>query len=131
LGVGMSENMDVVFKESHLVERHDGFILDDIYRREIIEILEKHKYSFEKIKDIFESNVYESLLKMDLNIVFRKIKNEYNISLIDIVTFLFDFAKIKTIIDFFDEESFWILKTEVAKRNNIKLKKTDLISIIG
>jgi len=127
----MSENMDVVFKESHLVERHDGFILDDIYRREIIEILEKHKYSFEKIKDIFESNVYESLLKMDLNIVFRKIKNEYNISLIDIVTFLFDFAKIKTIIDFFDEESFWILKTEVAKRNNIKLKKTDLISIIG
>lgn len=126
----MSENMDLVSNESTELYKNENNIINDIQQHQICDLLEKYKFTYDKIKSIFESEVYSTSLQNDLNIIFRKLKKHHNINLLDIVMYLEEFTKIKKVLYFFDADTKWLLKKELSKKYNIKIKGNDLYQIM-
>jgi hypothetical protein len=127
----MSDNMELVSKKITDNYKTENALFDDILKNEIFSLIEKYGYTYEKIRELFESELYSTNLKHDLNMIFKKLNKVHGIDLFDIFRFLEEFTKIKKILLFFDEELIWILKQEISKKCGIKINKTELYKILA
>jgi len=122
----MSERMGMISTEALSIDKSEENIIDNIQKKNFFKILKECGYTYERLKVIFESEIYTNETQNDLNITLRKIKKSHGIHLSDSVVFLEDFTRIKKILYFLDGDSKYIIKTELSERYNIDFETVDM-----
>lgn len=127
----MSERMDMISKDALSIFKSEETIIDNIQRKKFFDVLKECGYTYERLKVIFESEMYTNETQNDLNITLRKIKKSHGLHLSDSVVFLEEFTRIKKILYFLDGESKWIIKNELSDKYNIEFETNELFKMLS
>jgi len=127
----MSNRMDIISKEELCISKSEDILIDKIQKSKFFELLNNYDFTYDKLQVIFESEIYTNQTQNNLNIAIRKLKKQHDISISDSVLFLEEFTPIKKILYFFDGETKWALKQEMAEKYNIELETNELFKILS
>lgn len=87
------------------------------------EILENEfDISYSIISRYIDGGVFNFNEQHKFNIVLRRLKYEYNITILDSILYLEDCMDLQYILKFIDDETEWILRDELGKKYKIKIK---------
>lgn len=131
IGVIMSDKMKLLSKEVLDISKPEDILIEKIQKEIFWDILETHGFDYEKLKVIFESEIYTNETQNNLNLLLREMKTTDGILLSDSVIFLEEFTRIKKILVFLDGESKYMIKTELSDRHNIEIETNNLSKMIG
>jgi len=102
-----------------------------ISKQKFLSILSESGFNEERLKHFFQEKRSSSIEQNKFNIVMRNIKENFGISIIEMVVFLENAnSKLKKILTLLDEETTHILKHELAKKFKIKIDKNMLYKIL-
>ena len=106
-------------------------IIDKIFKRDFLVILERNGYSEDDLKKFFQEKQISSIAQNQFNYTLRRINKQCGISLIDMVIFLENsINKLKKILLTLDEETTHILKKELSDKYKIKITKNTLFELL-
>jgi hypothetical protein len=127
----MAKNKIETNKEDLFDGNEETDIINIISKQNFMNWLEINGFSEKQIKQFFQEKRISSIEQNRFNILLRKAKKETGISIVEIVLYLENsVVKLKKIISILDEDTFHILKHELASKFKIKIDKNMLYKIL-
>jgi len=106
-------------------------IIDDIYRKEFFDWMAANGFDHNTLRRLFESKRISASEQIRFNNALRNVKEDIFVNIYESILYLDEsFIKIKKILSFLDDDTKYVLKTELSKKYKIQLDKNELWKIL-
>jgi hypothetical protein len=124
----MSKNkIESISRDNFFDKTKENEMINDISRAEFMAWMEENGYDANRLRKLFEEKRISSVEQSKFNYLLKKTKKELKISIVDCVLYLDELMdKIKKIVSCLDEDTKYMLKSELAKKYKINLKNNYL-----
>jgi hypothetical protein len=127
----MAKNKIETNKEELFDGNEENDIINNISKQNFMNWLEENGFSEKQLKQFFQEKRISSIEQNRFNIILRKAKKEIGVSISEIVIYLENSVfRLKKILSVLDEDTFHILKHELASKFKIKIDKNMLYKIL-
>ena len=126
-----TEDVDISPQESEEFFRNERQLNKELDSNTFFNIIDDmYGIDYKKISRLIDGEVFTFNERHSFNVALRKIKKNYGIDLGDMILYLEETINLNKILKFLDEETHWVLKQELAYKNNIDINNKNIYDII-